>query len=243
MKISETFYSVQGEGKRTGRPSFFIRTNFCNLRCKFPSGNLCDTAYSSWNPDNDYNKGEVSIPALVEDYKKYNCHDIVITGGEPTMYPEELLELCQKLKEANKDVYITIETNGTNVGKFIEHVDLMSVSPKLASSTPFGTDHQKMHEQNRYKEKVLKIINEYHKRGHVDVQWKFVYTGSKDVKEINEMIESIGFKHKDVFLMPEGISNLDLERLRVKTIEACKENNFNYTDRVQIVTWGHRRGV
>ncbi|MCB0723599.1 MAG: 7-carboxy-7-deazaguanine synthase QueE [Ignavibacteriae bacterium] len=243
MKISELFYSIQGEGKRTGRPSFFIRTNFCNLRCKFPSGNLCDTPYTSWNPDNQDNKGDVGIGAITEEYKKLKCHDVVITGGEPTMYAEELLELCKKLKEINPDVYITVETNGTNLGKFIEHVHLVSVSPKLSSSVPYNTEYEKMHEQNRYNEKVLKIINEYHKKGLVDVQWKFVYTGSKDIKEIKEMMETIGFKHKDIFLMPEGISNLDLERLRVKTIEACKDNNFNYSDRLHIVAWGHRRGV
>jgi 7-carboxy-7-deazaguanine synthase len=243
MKISELFYSIQGEGKRTGRPSFFIRTNFCNLRCKFPSGNLCDTPYTSWNPDNKENRGDMSISAIAEEYKKHKCHDVVITGGEPTMYQDEIIELSQKLKEINPDVYITIETNGTSAGEFIEHIHLMSVSPKLSSSTPYNTEYEKMHETNRYNEKALKDIDEYHKEGNVDVQWKFVYTGSKDIKEIEEMMEKIGLRHKDIFLMPEGISNLDLEKVRVKTIEACKIHNFNYSDRLHIVVWGTQRGV
>lgn len=243
MKISELFYSIQGEGKRTGRPSFFIRTNFCNLRCKFTGGNLCDTPYTSWNPDNPDNIGDMSIDAIVDEYMKYKCHDVVITGGEPTMYPEELLELCKKLKEANPGLRITIETNGTNIGEFIEHVSLMSVSPKLSSSVPYNTEYEKMHEQNRYNEKSLNEINELHKQGKVDVQWKFVYTGSKDIKEINEMMGRIGMKHKDIFLMPEGISDIDLDNTRMKTIEACKANNFNYSDRLHIIVWGNRRGV
>jgi organic radical activating enzyme len=57
------------------------------------------------------------------------------------------------------------------------------------------------------------------------------------------MMEKIGLRHKDIFLMPEGISNLDLEKVRVKTIEACKINNFNYSDRLHIVVWGNQRGV
>ena len=46
LPISETFFSVQGEGKLTGVPSFFIRTSGCNLRCTW-----CDTPYASWNPE------------------------------------------------------------------------------------------------------------------------------------------------------------------------------------------------
>ena len=46
MKISEIFYSIQGEGTLVGVPSVFVRTSGCNLRCEW-----CDTPYTSWQPE------------------------------------------------------------------------------------------------------------------------------------------------------------------------------------------------
>ena len=48
MRISEIFYSIQGEGILTGVPSVFIRTSGCNLRCTW-----CDTPYASWKPEGE----------------------------------------------------------------------------------------------------------------------------------------------------------------------------------------------
>lgn len=243
MKISELFYSIQGEGKRSGYPSFFIRTNYCNLRCKFTSGNLCDTAYTSWDPDDEKNLGETEIEKILNEYKKVNCKDVVITGGEPTMYLTELEELCRKLKEINKELFITLETNGTYIGEFAKYADLISVSPKLSSSVPFNTDFEKMHEKNRINTDVLRIYNTLKEENKSDVQWKFVFTSGDDIKEIRELQTEVGFADENVFLMPEGISVEDLNKNRLKTIEACLNNNFNYTDRLHIIVWGNKRGV
>ena len=48
--VIEMFTSIQGEGKWTGSPSFFVRVSGCNLRCCF-KGSICDTPYSSYNPE------------------------------------------------------------------------------------------------------------------------------------------------------------------------------------------------
>ena len=58
MNIVECFISVQGEGLRAGRPSLFIRTSGCNLRCVFhnedgKASSTCDTSYASFNPTNE----------------------------------------------------------------------------------------------------------------------------------------------------------------------------------------------
>lgn len=243
MKISELFYSIQGEGKRTGVPSFFIRTNFCNLRCKFSSGNLCDTSYTSWFPDDKKNLGELEIEDITNEYGKFNCRDIVISGGEPTMYLEELQELCSAIKNIDNNIFITIETNGTDIGDFVKDIDLMSISPKLSSSIPFGTEYEKMHEKNRMNMEAFKSYSELKAKNLIDIQWKFVYSTDDDIKEIKELQISAGFKDADVYLMPEGICEEDLTRNRLKTIEACIKNNFNYTDRIHILAWGNKRGV
>jgi 7-carboxy-7-deazaguanine synthase len=243
MKISELFYSIQGEGKRTGKPSFFIRTNYCNLRCSFSGGNYCDTPYTSWEPDNNDNIGEFSIAEIVNEFRKYNSPDIVITGGEPTIYQEELENLCSNLKMLNESIYITIETNGTNFGKFTDYIDLISISPKLSSSTPFDSAFEKMHTGNRLNYEALRKFNELHKLARIDIQWKFVFTGDNDISEIKEIQNKIGISNEDIYLMPEGISREDLEQNRLKTIEACLNNKFNYTDRIHILAWDTKRGV
>lgn len=243
MKISELFYSIQGEGKRSGSPSFFIRTNFCNLRCKFNGGNLCDTPYTSWYPDDKKNLGEVEIDFIIDEYRKIGCKDIVITGGEPTMYPEELEKLCKGLKKINENILITIETNGTGIGDFVNYVDLMSISPKLKTSVPFNTEYEKMHEKNRINIHVLTEFNSLKEKNKIDIQWKFVFTSESDIGEIKDLQSKVGFKNEDIYLMPEGISREDLDKNRLKTIEACKNHNYNYTDRIHILVWGNKRGT
>jgi 7-carboxy-7-deazaguanine synthase len=243
MQISELFYSIQGEGKRAGHPSFFIRTNYCNLRCRFPDGNLCDTPYTSWNPEDKKNLGDIPVGHIISEYLKLNCKDIVITGGEPTMYPENLLELCRSLKKANENIFITLETNGTYSGEFKNYIDLFSISPKLSSSVPYGTPQEKMHQKNRLNFDVLREFQELKDKDKTDIQWKFVFTGDDDLNEIREIQKVIGFKDEDIYLMPEGITHEDLSRNRLKTVEACIRNNFKYTDRLHIMIWGSKRGV
>jgi 7-carboxy-7-deazaguanine synthase len=241
MKVSEIFYSIQGEGKRSGVPSFFIRTNNCNLRCMFTSTNLCDTPYTSWAPDDKKNIGEMSVEQIITEYKKHNVRDVVITGGEPTIQAEELSLLCKELKTLN--AYITLETNGTIFGDFVEYIDLLSISPKLSSSTPFDTKYEKMHSANRINPDVLKEFNKLNLEGKYDIQWKFVFCNDKDIDEIKELQKNAGFPDDRIYLMPEGINESNLNERRIETVEMCRKHGYNFTDRLHIIIWGNKRGV
>src|ERR1700734_1686691 len=79
MKVSEIFYSVQGEGILVGVPSVFVRTSGCNLRCAW-----CDTPYTSWQPEGE----ERSLDFIVNQVESYGASHVVITGGEPMIAPE-----------------------------------------------------------------------------------------------------------------------------------------------------------
>src|SRR2546430_7022976 len=79
MKISELFYSIQGEGKLVGMPSVFVRASGCNLRCTW-----CDTPYASWQPEGS----ETSIAQILEQAAAYPANHIVLTGGEPMIMPD-----------------------------------------------------------------------------------------------------------------------------------------------------------
>lgn len=282
MLISELFYSIQGEGKRTGFPSFFIRTNYCNLKCKFKSGNLCDTAYTSWEPHDKSNIGEMSVDEILYAYESYKIPEIfntgknelisgsslpetllnnktekplreslqdrnkpssiVITGGEPTIQGDELELLCKKLKSISQDIHITIETNGTNTGEFLKYIDLASISPKLKSSVPFSTQYSEFHDKNRIDIDALKLYHQNNQEGLFDIQWKFVFNDEDDIEEILDLQKRIGFRNRDVFLMPEGITKEEVESKRENIIQVCMRYNFNYSERLHILIWRTERG-
>jgi hypothetical protein len=101
MRISELFYSIQGEGTLVGVPSVFVRTSGCNLRCGW-----CDTPYASWKPEGS----ERSVEEVLAEVEKHPARHVVLTGGEP-MIAKELPELAGRLREAG--YHLTIETAGT----------------------------------------------------------------------------------------------------------------------------------
>lgn len=122
MKVSEIFYSMEGEGIEIGRPQIFVRLAKCNLRCVW-----CDTKYS-WNDGK-----EMSLSETIEEIAKYPCKSVSITGGEPLIQREELFELIQQLKKSG--YWIQINTNGTIFDKKIfALVDLISMDCKCPSS-------------------------------------------------------------------------------------------------------------
>ncbi len=144
VRISEIFYSIQGEGRFIGTPSVFIRTSGCNLRCVW-----CDTPYTSWTPEGE----DWTIKEVLREVRKYSARHIVITGGEPLL-AAEIQELAATLKRAG--AHITIETAAT-IFKPVA-CDLMSLSPKLANSTPWKRQQGKfaqMHEERRLNLEVI----------------------------------------------------------------------------------------
>ena len=71
MKVSEVFYSIQGEGKLLGVPSVFVRASGCNLRCTW-----CDTPYASWEPEGR----ELTVAQIVTEVKALGGTHAVLTG-------------------------------------------------------------------------------------------------------------------------------------------------------------------
>ncbi len=102
MRISEIFYSLQGEGFLAGVPSVFVRLAGCPLRCRW-----CDTKYA-WEETagQDYSIAEIVEQAV----GKWPCKFVVITGGEPMINPDLPRIGSSELKAAGK--HITIETAG-----------------------------------------------------------------------------------------------------------------------------------
>ncbi|MGA3188275.1 MAG: 7-carboxy-7-deazaguanine synthase QueE [Bryobacteraceae bacterium] len=227
MNIAEIFYSVQGEGILVGVPSAFVRFSGCNLRCKW-----CDTPYASWEPEGDELMLGTVLAAVRRDWPTH----VVVTGGEPMIAPMIGL-LTQRLKE--QGLHITIETAGTVYTPVT--CDLMSISPKLANSTPHRRDGGRwaaQHDRLRYQPEVLKkLMAEY------PYQLKFVVSASEDLEEIKTIIEETNADRSRVVLMAEGTTVETIYERAVWIVEICKNERFRYSPRLHIDLWGDKRGV
>ena len=108
MRITEIFFSIQGESTHAGRPCVFVRLTGCNLRCRW-----CDSEYT-------FTGGEkMSIDEVVDRVRAYGCNLVEITGGEP-LAQSEAFELIRRL--ADDGFEVLIETSGS--------IDIAPVDPR-----------------------------------------------------------------------------------------------------------------
>ncbi len=227
MKISEIFFSIQGEGTLAGVPSVFVRTSGCNLRCTW-----CDTPYTSWAPEGS----DLTIEQIVTQVRQHGAHHIVVTGGEPLIAPE-IVTLTEQLRAPGQ--HITIETAGTVFAPVL--CDLMSISPKLASSTPVQREDGRwaaQHDRLRYQPEVLrKLIVSY------PYQLKFVITNPEDLSEVETMLSDLNADRDRVLLMAEGTDAETVRSRSLDLVEICKRSGFRFSPRLHIDLWGNRRGI
>ncbi len=98
LKINEIFFSIQGESLLAGKPTVFVRTSTCNLRCTY-----CDTRYAFW-------EGKVmDVDAILTEVKKHDTEYVCLTGGEPLGQKGSIV-LMQKLLDLGYTV--SLETGG-----------------------------------------------------------------------------------------------------------------------------------
>jgi 7-carboxy-7-deazaguanine synthase len=238
LPINELFCSLQGEGKLSGVPSVFVRTSGCNLRCWF-----CDSYHTSWEPTGAW----LSIDDIVDEILSYEQADhVVFTGGEPMIH-EESVELLDEL--ADYGYHTTVETNGTIFRDAA--IDMASISPKLASSTPTAERDPKgdgewadRHEQRRIDMDALSaLVDQY------DSQLKFVVTGNDDMTEIEALVERVrdateaSVPDEDVLLMPEGMTREELDTKRNEVAELAMEYGYRYTPRLHVDLWNDAPGT
>lgn len=269
--VLEMFCSIQGEGKFTGVPSFFVRVGGCNLRCVF-GNSRCDTPYSSFELEkptwNNVHDAAMAFGELFE--KNPNVHHLVITGGEPMLYKEQIKEFMALIQSDEHDFTLTIETNGTLPAmdpwaddEFDNWVDLWSVSPKLSTSVDhnckFLTEAQRdNHDKTRinidnlnsYIEALYKardIARQYMTWDCIypSIQFKFVYSGPESVTEIKDILGKVSgyLDSSNVMLMPEGTTNDQLDRISQECAEVCIKEGWQFCDRLHIRIWGDKRGV
>jgi len=212
MKVVEVFQSIQGEGVRVGMPSIFVRLCGCNLHCK-----ECDTKYA-WSCESE----DLAPEDLAARVQSLKSPDVVITGGEPFIWQEELVHLCDLLQDS---YFVTVETNGTialRVNAFL------SISPKLSSMSPdFPPDVS-----------VLDFLVQSH-----DHQLKFVISSERDAEEALEIVEKMKARPQNILFMPRGKSRAELLKVAPTVVEICKKYGVRYSPRLHVWIWDTRRGV
>lgn len=119
LPVMETFLTIQGEGANTGKAAYFIRLAGCDVGCSW-----CDVK-GSWDKNIH---PLIPIDVLVEKAKQSKVPNVVITGGEPTLY--NLFELTDRLQKEGLKTWL--ETSGTNI--ITGNWDWICLSPKKFKS-------------------------------------------------------------------------------------------------------------
>jgi 7-carboxy-7-deazaguanine synthase len=228
MRIAEIYRSIQGEGLLTGAPSVFVRASGCNLRCWF-----CDTPYTSWQPEGR----DMSTDEIVAQVEEWDSQHVVVTGGEPMLFAE-LIPLCTRLRAIGR--HITIESAGTLYLPVA--CDLMSISPKFASSGPppqAESRWHRRHERERHRPEVIRrLVAEY------DYQMKFVVDTPADLNEVTRYLAEFPQISRDrVLLMPQGTDQEQLDARAEWLRPYCQKHGLVFCPRKQIEWFGLVRGT
>ena len=248
MRIAEIFHSIQGEGMLAGMPSVFVRTSGCNLRCTW-----CDTPYASWEPEGNELSAEQVASEVFRHAPPHALTYIVLTGGEPMML-KELPALIALLK--TRPTHITVETAGTLWLEGIPEggIDLASISPKLANSTPWQREQGRFaqaHEAHRLNLDVLRRFAAHGAGAVKYCQWKFVLSQPEDLDEIESLIAQLNgslpvaskIQPDQILLMPEGTDEQTLTLRSRQLAEICLRKSYRLSPRLQIPLYGNTRGT
>jgi len=249
--LTEQFFSIQGEGKYAGVPSYFLRTGGCNLNCPGFGAEYevdgevrlgCDTYFavdrhfsSSWEK---VTSSDVLTTHLKNEFEKIGfIPDMVITGGEPLMYAKDEVFYAVVKSMVEHGVKITFETNGTIEIDFAKYpvykACTFALSLKLANS---GEPMEK-----RIVLSALKSVQAHAKESFLKFTIDADLVNSTALEEINEIRQIL--PKLDVYCMPVGESRDTIWKNDKAVFEFCMKHNFKYSDRLHIRVFDTTQGV
>ena len=246
LGVLELYTAVQSEGSRQGYPTIVVRTSGCTHRCYFGEGGWCDSWYTSIHPE----KGTFCFQDIIDMYDA-NPHikEMMLTGGSPTMHPALVNELTHLAHE--RDIFITIETEGSHFLPTDYPINLLSISPKFSNSipvigvsTPQGkvTD-QKMidrHNKLRVNKEAIKKSIEYHSDYHIKPVLDKEFTV---IDEIEEFLSELEIPDHKVWAMPAGDDRESLFKSYGPVMNFVRDRGWRYTGRSHIMAFNTERCV
>jgi len=213
MKISEIFFSLQGEGLEIGLPTVFVRLFACDLRCSW-----CDTMYAV--EGRDFRDGSVS--EVLSEIEKHECKRVCITGGEPLIQIKEVEELAQRLIANNYS--ILLETSGHKMPPPILWTENSTIS--MDCKCPSSTMHDRMD---------FGLFTKLRPKD----QLKFVIQDEVDYEYATGILNRYNIKAHIIF---QPTSGSELGWITEKVIED-KLENIRVLPQLHKIIWGDRRGV
>lgn len=213
MKISEIFFSLQGEGVEIGLPTVFVRLFACDLRCSW-----CDTMYAVEGRDFRDN----SVSEVLSEIEEHDCKRVCITGGEPLIQIKEVEELANNLIE--NDYAILLETSGHKMPPPILWTENSTIS--MDCKCPSSKMHDKMD---------FSLFTKLRPKD----QLKFVIQDEVDYKYATGILNRYNIRANVIFQPTDGS---ELGWITEKVIED-KLENIRVLPQLHKIIWGDRRGV
>lgn len=217
------FKTIQGEGALTGMPSVFLRLYGCNLACA-----RCDTKHSWVNPGQ--NRRVLKVKHLLETLRMNLITmarpHLVVTGGEPLLQLEALLQLLDVVSCWDDVVNVTLETNGMLYDgciRLLEYVTTLSLSPKLGHESMRGS---------KLPDYLMNILSDAAHVG-IHTQMKLVVSTPEEVERgaafLCGLIDAKWIIRENAILQPEWSSRLDIQDY---AIQQCIHDGLRYMPQV-----------
>lgn len=231
LHIAEFFCNtIQGEGINAGVPATFLRLQGCTLKCVW-----CDTL-DVWPFGNEYTIHEVldllDEHGIIEKFRA--GQHLVLTGGSPLKQERSLIILLEEFYERFEfSPYVEVENECTLMpsANFNFEVNCWNNSPKLSNSG--------MKENIRIKPDVLRYL-----ASQSNSWFKFVIQNENDWEEIKRDFLDPGYINKDqIILMPEGMTQDELNQSREFVADMAVRENVRFTDRLHVTIWNKKTGV
>tara|TARA_B100002019_G_scaffold52175_1_gene44468 strand:- start:193 stop:975 length:783 start_codon:yes stop_codon:yes gene_type:complete len=246
LGVLELYTAVQSEGSRQGYPTIVVRTSGCTHRCYFGEGGWCDSWYTSIHPE----KGTFCFQDIVDMYDAHpHIKEMMLTGGSPTMHPALVNELTHFANE--RDIFITIETEGSHFLPTDYPINLLSISPKFSNSvpvigavTPQGAivDERmvKKHNSKRLNIEAIQQSIEYHDDYHIK---PVLDKELSMVGEVEEFLKECNIPDHKVWAMPAGDDRESLMESYGPVMNFVRDRGWRYTGRSHIMAFNTERCV
>ena len=246
LPVLELYTAVQSEGSRQGYPTIVVRTTGCTHRCFFGEGGWCDSWYTSIHPE----KGTYNFQDIIDMYDAHpHIKEMMLTGGSPTMHPALVNELTHLAKE--RDIFITIETEGSHFLPTDYPINLLSISPKFSNSvpvvgaiTPQGevVDEKmvKKHNSKRMNIEAIKQSIAYHSDYHIK---PVIDKELSMIPEVDEMIKELNVPVDKIWAMPAGDDRVSLMESYPIVMDFVRDRGWRFTGRSHIMAFNTERCV